>query len=217
MAGKLVLITASFEHDSGLPQDAVVNTFHFNSLTATSVTGSAMQAIFDQLVDFYTVAKTPGTAGLTSFYSEVLTGHCDLKAYDLSTPAPRFPVRTGAFNATLGSAGNPLPSEVALCLSYQAAKVSGEDQAHKRGRIYLGPFQDTNTVNDDGTPQNGLVNAAAGAGKFLRTISVDDDYFWCVRSRVQDTALPVNDGWVDRAFDTQRRRGEKARSRLNWT
>lgn len=132
----------------------------------------------------------------------------EINSYDRSDPTPRAPVLTTFHNFTSAITGNSSPSEVAMCLSFQGEKVSGTSQARRRGRIYLGPLA-ADGVASDGRPSSTLttavrtfgVNLLAGSGPSPAT------YLWTVWSTVDDGPVTVDNGWVDNAFDTQRRRG----------
>lgn len=136
--------------------------------------------------------------------------------------------------------GPPLPSEVACCLSYKSTLSGAVPPARRRGRIYFGPLG-MGSVNDSGTHpvvlallQDTLLAAAPTLKAALTAIGVD----WSVYSRPfpgrPETdrpgnprgplpALPARAGavfhitnfWVDNSFDTIRKRGERATSRVS--
>lgn len=131
------------------------------------------------------------------------------------------------------SASPGLPQEVALCLSYRADIVGvleetsdGADpgtardrpRSRRRGRTYIGPLTTTTiSVSDDNTRpkvevRETLTMAAAKFAADLNAASVNID--WGVWSRVDRLVRPVTLAWVDDAFDTQRRRGLAASTRL---
>lgn len=199
-------------HTSGLPEDTTVNTFHFNAGTPGS---GDYNDIHDALASFYTGANTVAGATLMSFLSPVLSGDYELNLYLLDDPEPRAPVAT--FTDTFSKGGpDGLPSEVALCLSFQADPVSGQIQARRRGRIFFGPLE-SGAVDSEGTrPLQQLRDALCEAAERLMTESGADSVPWVVYSRAGDSFAAVEGGWVDNSFDTQRRRGEAPTNRQLW-
>jgi hypothetical protein len=202
-----ILVTqARLDRTSGITADAVVNTFHHILDTdgdAAAVTGAGQ--IHGALVTFY--------AAFDQLLANTLSGAVTFKTYTLAHPAPRAPVVTGA--TTLGTLGaDALPGELAVCLSYRAAQVSGVPAAQTRGRIYIGPlargFLSTTVAGDVRpllTSNTSIRNAAIG----LANAAGPD---WCVWSPTTLTARPIIEVSTDDAFDIQRRRGAAPTSRV---
>lgn len=194
--------------DSGLLEDAATNTLYFEA------------PLVDQAAEL-----TGITTALTSFYQAVdvyLSARCNnpvtVRYYDLSQAQPRVPLREDTMTLTFGT-GDPLPQEVALCLSFQGAKSSGVNQARRRGRIYLGPLDRTaagSTVNAD-RPHATALSTIATAATALATAAFGNGTPWVVYSPSNNASTSVTDGWLDNAFDTQRRRGLAPTSRTLWT
>jgi hypothetical protein len=119
-----------------------------------------------------------------------------------------------------------LPLEVALCLSYRAAAVTGVPQARLRGRIYVGPLTAGAITELTGThrptPASTFVTALRNAaGLLLASSGTGIDGAWSLLSRKQATTggTPFNHivgGWVDNEWDTQRRRGADPTTRSTW-
>lgn len=144
------------------------------------------------------------------------SGH-EIKFYDLDqlTP-PNYPLGVTTWALASAPSGASLPSEVALCLSFQAEKVPGFPQNRRRGRVYIGPV--TQSVNTGGRPTSGAMSQLAGAANVLTAnlkaaSNVSQLAVW---SHVNTDAVPVTDGWVDNSWDTQRRRGVPSTSRTLW-
>jgi len=136
------------------------------------------------------------------------------KIYDRADPKPRAPLFMGLWAFTLAPTGNPLPTESALCLSFQGPLLSGVPQARRRGRVYLGPFNVT-SLDLVGRPTVAIRNALRNAGEVMRVASAAaGTYKWAVFSSVTGTPTTVTNGWVDDEFDTQRRRGRKPTTRV---
>lgn len=190
---------------SGIPEDRPVNTLHFDC--AVAATGAT--AILADLPGWFSECA-PIYANTVS-----QNGH-RVKMYDMADPTPRAPIVDTTFNLTSGPSGAPLPSEVAICLSFQGVRLSGQSQARRRGRIYIGPL-DTSTVDADGRPGGVAIGAVADMGDLILADSVaSGDYAWAVYSVTDDSLVQVLNGWVDNAFDIQRRRGLAPTSRTTF-
>jgi len=153
----------------------------------------------------------------TYFGDTVAQNNHEIKYYDLTqTTPPNYPILEDTFNLTSNPGTDGMPSEVALCLSFQGEKVPGFPQARRRGRIYFGPIVATATAG--GRPTSGLVTALSNAGDALATALPGNTMpaNLAVWSVADGAAVPVTDGWVDNAFDTQRRRGVDRTSRTTW-
>lgn len=194
-------------HDSGLVEDSVTNTFYWN------VSGGGVTADFDvikaRLLAFYNTPTSPAVNSPSDYLAPQLdTANGRIRMYAMADPTPRVPVYDAAFaiDSTLGS--NGLPSEVALVLSFHATPLSGTPMARRRGRVYLGPLSSTvlTTGASEVRPTADVITTWASAGKGLEaanTVAIS----WQVFSPTSGVASEVVGGWVDNAFDTQRRRG----------
>lgn len=154
------------------------------------------------------------------------------------------PIYTKTFTLQGAITADSLPPEVALCLSFQTndaldAPVEGTEQmiktpaaavrmgapathlgrvrprSRKRGRLFIGPLTKS-ALALDGTgrpvPNPTLITTLGQAASALMNVASCD---WLQWSRANAQARTVHDAWVDDAFDTQRRRGEKALSKTN--
>lgn len=202
----------AFMHDSGLPEDSSINTFHFNVGTPG---GAAYDDVHDALVEFYSTA-VPAGGTVVSLLSAVLSGVYVLKLYLMTDTPPRSPVAVYSSTMTPGT-GLALPSEVAAVLSFQAAPVSGQIQARRRGRIYVGPLDASATQDSEGTrPSQSVRDILCEAADRLRLKATADGNPWIVFSPTASSFIAIEEGWVDNSFDTQRRRGEAPTSRQLW-
>lgn len=203
----ILRVQAIVPRDSLVPEDESINTWHF-----TTVATPALPADLDSIA-----------AALTAFYQSIDTdlfpaeaaSPMRLRMYQLSDPTPRVPVRESTF-PIIPSANTGLPEEVAICLSFQGAAISGSSQARRRGRVFIGPLANNTTVLEI---VGGRVRVAAAArtaltqaGNTLKTTSdAQAGWTWVVVSEAQGPGVfidsPVTNGWCDNAFDTQRRRG----------
>lgn len=209
-------VLAQIAHSSGLPEDVTVNTWAFGNVNIATATD--MDDIAVELLTFYNVLA-PAETVLVSHYSPELTDQLTLKFYDLASPEPRAPIRTqGEVLTNMNTTGGALPAEVALCMSFQAVQVSGLPQARRRGRLYLGPFKnELDVVDTAGGVGLQLQQTIVATGQRLLDASNSATWYWAVHSPTNDDVNVVNNGWVDNAFDTQRRRGTAATARATFT
>lgn len=202
---------------TGLPEDAVVNTWHFNN-PAQPLPPSDFDNVRDMLANFFTVEAPDAAARLSSFYTTAsVSGPVVVRAYNLDDAIPRAPVYESEFTFTgLGSAA-ALPTEVALVLSIQATPQSGMPQARRRNRKYLGPFGVTGNENP-GRPSEPLRRTVAAAAKqLLLEAQASASWGWRVHSPTNNADYEPVGGWVDNAWDTQRRRGLGSTTRTLWS
>lgn len=190
---------------SGVAEDKSVNVWHFVSdkVPATNA------AILTALQAFYNQFNTKMSGVVAQ------TGHT-VAMYDLADPQPRAPFYTNTFGLTSAPTGSSLPQEVALCVSYQGNRVSGQPQSRRRGRMYFGPWNSTQ-LSSDGRPvialQTSLVTAATA---MLTASNAAAEWTWALWSDTDQTMVTITNGWVDNSFDTQRRRGLAPSTRTTW-
>jgi hypothetical protein len=134
-----------------------------------------------------------------------------IKLYSLADPKPRVPLRDESLGITGTHSAAGMPLEVALCLSFQAPKVSGQEQRRRRGRVYLGPFTNLSGDGSTGRPDATAITAITTAAQTLLDASqASSSWKWAVihdANGVAPVAHVVENGWLDNAWDTQRRRG----------
>jgi len=206
-------VQATIFPTSNLAADASTNTFSFEAASLPAVS----LGILPSLEIFY-------KSLVSIFPNTVRQDVHTLKAYDRADPEPRQPVFTRTFDFTAAPGGAPLPPEVALCLSFQGEPVSGEPQARKRGRIYLGPIRQ-DRVGTDGRPTQGMLTSVLDAATALKAAGdASTTWYWAVWSPTTAAAstpalanVPIENGWVDNEFDTQRRRGRVATFRQTFS
>lgn len=209
-----VRVQVEFDSTTGLPEDRYVNTFHMNVATPDAADGAL---IVGNLQRFYDLDTGGALSAIADYLSPVMAGTAVVKCYDLADPIPRVPFYTGALTIA-GNTGQALPEEVAVVLSYQGARVSGISQASRRGRLYIGPLSTSAQAAGAPTrPSAGFRTVLGVAASRLVTDATTDGHVWIVWSPTLASAADVTDGWVDNAFDTQRRRGAAATTRTLWT
>jgi hypothetical protein len=205
-------VSAIMQGKSGLPEDRFVNTFFFRKDTLT--TGDFYSAVTAQLRDFYFAIPSGASRTLASFMSGFLEDRLELRFYDLGQQPPREPHIEQITDVAFSGSNSGLPLEVALCLSYYADR----NLPRQRGRIYLGPFNNGAAAGQMGKPAADLIQTVSKLGPDLLSIGgPESDATWVQLSRVAAQTREVTAGWVDNAFDTQRRRGEAADARTTWS
>lgn len=199
----------TLQTDSGLLEDFCVNTFSFGTeLSKDETTG---EVITDAISAFY--------QEVDAYLSVALNGVATVQLYDRADDPPRLPWFEAEILFT-PSTSYPIPSEVALCLSFHAQFVSGEARARRRGRVYIGPLS-ANALSGDTSnqrPNSTFLGKVRDAGQGLAQAAVDSEgvFSWDVWSTVDEVGHSVVGGWVDNAWDTQRRRGIAATARTLW-
>lgn len=197
---------------SDLPEDRYVNTFHF--VQEAGGIGRTREQFADLITSVLGTFYQSNEQWLSSTALGTAPRTCEVRVYDPDQAAPREPdINT----FVVSTAAHGLPNEVSQVISF----YSERNIPRRRGRIYFGPLAveaqelGAGAVGDrrpDPTFYTGLATAAAAIRDFA-----DDEFVWCVKSVVAvDTYRPVTAGWVDNAFDTQRRRGLVASTRTVW-
>lgn len=206
----IIRATIGLEAETGIPADIATNTFHFDaSATGESITNN----IFDLIEDLY-FNETDADPLADWISTDLAGGNYGIKLYSLDDPEPRAPIAT-RFGTWSPSGGAGMPAEVALVASFQAAPESGENQARRRGRIYI-PWIIAG-ANNGGRPSTAIVESVSDAMlEFAEAAESSISVEWVVWSPTSEEAYGVSEGWVDNAWDTQRRRGVAPTARQTW-
>lgn len=219
-------------HANGLPEDRTQNTWHFGTQPGGSTTLDRIQ-IRDALQAFYSDQVTGVGGPIDAFLAGTIsrTVGRTIRFYEKDTGEKNFgspiEVETGLPIDAAGTATN-LPGEVACVLSYHGDLTDVPEEAgntrpaaQRRGHIYIGPFN-LGANEGSGTarsrPSPTLFNVIAGAaGRLLDTSQGAISWTWMVAHAADTAAWTVTQvvgGWSDDAWDTQRRRGEDASTRV---
>lgn len=196
---------------TNLPEDRVINVFHFESTDAYVV---AAETCMDQVEGFYTDIQG-GITSLGFYLSPWVQRAAELRSYDLGTPPQRVPtVRPITLPA---SGGQGYVEETALCLTLVGPTPVTR---RRRGRIYFGPLNASAvtpaTTSQPTRPDVGLVNCLISAATTLANAGATAG--WVIRStRPVENFVPIVGGYVDNAFDNQLRRGPDTTARTQWT
>jgi hypothetical protein len=232
-----VLITVHLVDVNGIPADDVENTFCMANSASSAAPLSVASNVFDSLKSFYNDGGSgPAQVGhYLGGNIDRTANKMKMVAYQLAPTGSITPVTplggpidqiSWTLEPTPGSAVD-LPRECAAVLSLQtpAAGIAEDTPggvagprgdthpaARRRGRIYLGPLN----ASAMGTGANGpgltatfrdAVCAAAGALNAHVASIPGATHFWGIWSRKNTAIYPITTGWMDDAFDTQRRRG----------
>lgn len=215
-------VIAEIASDGGALAKRWSNTFFFKDDGATPMSFPAAADAVKVLLDkFYGDAQPPGTVPLAGW----LAAHVDIatsvyKVYNLNVPAPRTP-EVRAFKSMTVNTGRA-PNEVAGVISYRSGaggSGGGTLDKTKRGRLFIGPLSSTcweaNTTLDDVQMITSFRDSLLGAADMLRD-QATNDLTWVQYSRKTDTLGNVTGGFVDRSFDTVRKRGVRSQLRSVW-
>ena len=189
---------------SNVSADSAVNTLHFadtNVPLALVGIEAAMRALYNDLDNVYS--------------SDVAQNGHVLKIYNLDDPLPRAPLVETTYDFVAPHTVDPLPHQVALCMSYQGERTSGVSQASRRGRIYVGPLG-INGVAPGGRPTTGTIGVINNAAESLKAFGEANNALWVVYSPTLDQITSVTNGWCDDTYDIQRRRQRDAVTRNVW-
>lgn len=213
---------------SGVPQDTVIHDFVFTTSDNLHANRLAIAGLLDT---FYNTIPTGGTRAVGAYLSDTISrvAKPTVKFYDITThlsgSAHGSPVDTFTLTAVLPAAsGANLPSELAVCLSFNhdygtdvEFGPGSRPRARDRGRIFIGPLLQL-AMDNDTTTRRPKVTAACMTDltKAATALKASVDPGWCVWSRRNAIARTVTAGWVDDAFDIQRRRGELAGTRTTF-
>lgn len=196
---------------SNLPEDRVVNTFHF---TGSGSYAATVELALDNVESFYTDLQG-GITSISYYLSAWVQRSAELRAYDLESAKPRIPTIRPI---TLpGTSGTGMPEEVAVCLSYLGAPPATR---RRRGRIFFGPLSQGAVIpassSQPARPEPAVIAALNSAATTLAAYGSLAQ--WCVRSTLPaENFVPITHGYVDNALDTQRRRGPVTTARTEWT
>lgn len=225
---------------SGLPEDTINNTFYFDSNSADSTADDAT-SIKNRLVSFYNDIPAGDTKQISDILSSAIartTNASKVLVYQKTglITAPIVwgsPVATLSWTLGVSDTGASLPSEVSIVASFHGDLTDvPETQANptpppaiirpaarKRGRIYLGPLNADTGLESSSTGDLELKGSIATMiCRAMTDLEADNGSIgWVVYSAADGANSPVVGGYVDNAYDTQRRRGVKSSSRTVWT
>lgn len=175
----------------------------------------------DALQEFYDSAVANGNRVSQYLGPQINRSAGYITTYDLSQAPPRTPEETAlVLSGTPATQG--LPAEVACCLT----AYSDRNIPRHRGRVFIGPLADGAIaawvggdldVRPDPTFRETLRQAGARLSRYGSvTLAGEGTFAWSILSPTDEVARQVTHGWIDNAFDTQRRRGVQPTQRQLW-
>jgi len=198
------LVQITLRTADGISENFITNQF---ALTDDVTAGADETAVRDAFDTFYS------TLGPDILSSWVAQNNHIIKLYLAGGPQPNYPFYEDTFSLAAAPSGTGLPTEVAVCLSFQGLRIPGTPQARRRGRVYLGALKAT--VNSNQRPASAnitdILDAAEGLYDDLAVIPSAGT--WAVWSPTDGSAVPLIEAWVDDSFDTQRSRGQARTTR----
>lgn len=218
--GDVARVQVIIPYRSGVPSDVITNTWHFESLSDESITSAKLATLFNHLVTFYNTCYV--ASAIKSMASWVNPSLVVMKGYNLSDAKPRTAVRESVTPLTVGTqASDATPAELSMVLSYHTEYESGIPKASQRGRIYLGALSalwiDNGSISGSATFKQATRENVTGAADTLAASALSSNWGWTVWSEKRQEKFAVAGGWVDNAFDTQRRRGQAATTRTTFS
>lgn len=241
MANNVYKAVAQLAADSGLPEDTFNNDFYFRGDNPGQPEATDAQNICTAVIEFYNSIPAGATKSISDYLGPQIStsaNACSILVY--STPDPLTgapwgsPIRMQNFTMGTPDASTPLPAEVCSVLSYHGdltdvpetaanptpPPLTIRPAARRRGRLYLGPLNTTAGATQAGTNDLGVTglfrDTMGDAGLQLGATATTLDLTWCVYSGTSLQTFAVVGGYVDSAFDIQRRRGSAALARDSW-
>lgn len=163
-------------------------------------------------------ARAEAADAVQAFYNDwaadmsKVVGQIRFKSYDMGETPPRTPIEEGALT-TVSSAAS-LPSELAACLSYYNGLVP---RPRKRGRIFCGPLKQSTVDNTAVIPRLSTGFRTSLTGAAVTNLTGLATTTWGLLSPTDGVILAVEHGFVDDAYDVQRRRGEDPTTKLEFS
>lgn len=215
-------------YTTGLPRDVAMTTWNLTTSEAQWNAGTTMAQWQAHLVSFFNTAHTGSFTPLSGYLSPILSrvsNACRIESWRIDDLDGSVMTQVNEFNFTLGAsaATQSIPLEVAICSSFQsgARLIPGSWPVNRRrGRVYLGPWNSLAVDTTAGAIPRPLVDlrtSIANGTRFLAEAGSEEKGYFAVWSRAQQQLRQVDRGWVDAAWDTQRRREVDSDSRVLWS
>lgn len=206
---------------SNLPEDRFINTFHFHIPGAPGIIpfDDYSDTCLDAVSQFW-LNVAPNDA-LGSRISPFVKRAATLSAYNLELPEGEREPKTIGITLGAAAADSGMPEEVAICLTMHGAPPV---TPRRRGRLFIGPIVNGSQNVDNGDnllPSRVQLSGANNIGGLLAATAVRLSTFvgagWSIRSVTPaENFVPIVGGWIDNAFDIQRRRGPDPTARTLW-
>lgn len=188
------------------PSDVFVNVWYLDSPTINDLSALA-DAATPRFKDFYQAMASYATDFVQS---------AEVRYYNMADIPPRVPeVRDMLYSPGHDPLQGNLPEEVAVTLTFHG---SPPITRRRRGRIYFGPLSTAALSAVPETSTRVAPNMVTALRDRAAAFAADQrGGQWVVHSTVANANTLVTAGYVDDAFDTQRRRGPDANSRQTFT
>ena len=199
---------------TNISRDISTNTYNFYSPVGVDV--SDLDNVVDMLTNLYTVVPPGGNRAIGGYISSSMQREGRIIFYNRDDPHPRAPIFEDTFTMPAPGAGSDLPAEVALVASFQGTRASGVSQARRRGRVFLGPLRapGTSFLN----PPTAMVEDIVKSFQQLKAESdASISFQWRIWSEANGNSVLIDNGWIDNAWDNQRRRGPRPTARTTWS
>lgn len=213
------LLRMSLPFNTGLPRDVAQSSFAMQATTLPEDPSGIQTAVNN----FWNTNPGESAFAIADFLSPVVlrtANAATAEIFQITHPAETIGEPLFSWQFTIGAASDPggLPNEVAICTSLLAS--GGTNARRNKGRMYIGPLNQAAVGADSGgqaPPAGELVATLVLATQQLALDVVTAGGTLCVWSREDHALHVVEGGWVDNAWDTQRRRGLDPTSRTSWT
>lgn len=232
-------MVSQLQQFGGLPQDRVENVVNVGF--AAEPTPGEVISCLSEFGSFYIDISGAQVQSVSQYLSEVLLrnpGGASIYAYktnDLTGATPLgSPVGSSTFTLDSAVGTTQYPEEVCVALSFNGELLDIPQTApnptpppltirpaqRRRGRIYIGPLG--NNAATDG-PQSlrpstqFMTDLGIAFAKMCNDIATATTGEVCVWSKADAATYAVVEGFVDNAWDTQRRRGLSASARVPFT
>lgn len=202
---------------TGIPEDVMVNQFHFlwddsdSFSTAAANISTKLEAFYD---DVYGAASTR--------VNYVDWANASIKVFNMGEPPPRIPWENNWNLLAPGTLTTAIPTEVACCLSWQAAPESGIPYQSLYNRVYLGGistayFFVSSSSNFPVFSTTFMTQVGDAASTLLAANTSLTQWVQYGKDGIGFAARDITGGWVDNSPDTQRRRSVVATTRSTWS
>lgn len=199
---------------SNLPEDRFVTTWAFVRETLANAGGQEQKnEVAERLREFWLDGGGTYPAVANYIPSSITAQGLEIRCYDLGQAPPREPSIYN-YPVGFGAQGQGLPREVAIAMSFYA----GRNLPRRRGRVFIGPLASSSIASDISPTVNPLLRnrVVFMAERLALGFGAGDSMRWGVLSQADQQIRNVTAGWVDDAFDTQRRRGLAPTTRTSW-
>lgn len=194
------------------PSDVFVNVWYLDSPTLNDLSALA-DAATPRFKDFY--------QALMSYFTDFVQSY-EIRYYNMADLPPRVPeIRDPLISPGHDPAQGNLPEELCIVGTYHGTPPITR---RRRGRLYIGPLCTTALAAVPDQPTRISTNAITAVRDRMNAFAADvRGGYWVVYSPTASeqeglqVKTPVAGGWVDDAFDVQRRRGPDPSSRVSFS